>query len=538
MMGRNALKWLGMFLVLCFSGSACAGSIACRPNSNPACLAPYPIEFSGGGIPSDIGIVQFSSPAVARLGLINDAEQDIVVGTTGGYVIAYHADGTLLWWHKTGNVAVQSKPAIADIDGDGKPEIVVGAGDTNALGGGVYVLHNDGTLKCAFATSSSAAGVYSSPALGRLDNTRPNEMQIVFGSFDQHIRALHADCSLWWIKGIADDVIDTVWSSPALYDLDGDGQLDVLIGQDSGHGTLPNGVQVGGQVRAFRGNGVGELPGFPKKLEDVVYSSPAIGDISGTGKPAIAVGYGHCWDLPGCAPGGAWHTDTDEAVYAWNASGANLAAAWPYPTPGEASRTDSPALADLDGDGKLETIIGTLNKATPPAVDQYGNMLVIRSDGTAYPGWPQQTWIAFTCSANVQWLDAYASPIAVDINGDGFPEILAVAAVYVMVWDRSGNLLSRVAPGVCGSGTPASYYQMQSWYAIQSTPTAADLFGDGKIELVVASANGAGNLGALYVWQFANSSASMKSMPWPQFRHDALNTGVYRGDEIFKNGFD
>ena len=36
-------------------------------------------------------------------------------------------------------------------------------------------------------------------------------------------------------------------------------QIDVIIGQDSGQGTLTNGRQVGGQVRAFRGTGVGEL---------------------------------------------------------------------------------------------------------------------------------------------------------------------------------------------------------------------------------------------------------------------------------------
>lgn len=537
---------LGMLLWPCsflLAPTLCIGAqIACPASTNPACAPGFPVEFSGSGVPADIGFVQFSSPAIARLGLNADTKQDILIGTTTGYVIAYHGDGSFLWAYKTGSIPIQSKPAVADIDGDGAPEVVVAAGDASLNGGGVYILRANGTLKCAFTALNYRAGlpngVYSSPALGRLDASRPNEMQIVFGSFDTHVRAIRPDCSLWWIKGVPDDVIDSVWSSPAIYDLDRDGVKDVVIGIDAGIGLLPNGRRVGGQIRAFRGNGVGEVPGFPLKLDEVVYSSPAIGDLAGTGSAAVVAGNGRCWDIAACAPDGDAQIVT-EAMFGLSASGAPLSG-WPYATPNQSTRTVSPALADLDGDGRLETIISTLIKDSGPTPnDRNGYMHVVRSDGTAYPGWPVMPVTADSCSTDVNWGPAFASPIVVDLDGDGQLEILSPVAVQVSVWARNGVQRSYTHVDAC-TGTPnPAIFQLRVNSGVYSTPAAADIDGDGKIEVVVGSSSTLGGpKGALFAWKFPNSSATPASLPWPQFRHDALNTGVYVGDRIFRNGFD
>lgn len=539
MMNRLMMKaFKGLLTCLVLSGAANATQIACPNATNPGCLAGFPVEFSGPGIPSDVGNVLFSSPAVVRLGIVADAVKDIVIGTTGGYVIAYHGDGSFLWAYKTGNVPVHSKPAIADIDGDGQLEIVVGVGAAGVVGGGVYVLRRNGTLKCAFTdldpTYNGGWGIYSSPALAKLDHTRPNEMQAVFGGFDMHIRAMRPDCSLYWDKGRSDLVVDTVWSSPAVYDLDRDGQIDVVIGEDSDDIVI-NGTQLpaGGLVRAFRGNGAGELPGFPIMLNEVVYSSPAIGDLAGNGQPAIVVGNGRCYDYSACTP--QPHPVT-EATFAWSRSGSALVG-WPYSMPSQSTRKASPALADLDGDGKLETVINTLIKTdTPSTNDVDGYMHVVRSNGTPYPGWPVQPNLAATCSTDVHY-GSTTSPIVVDLTGDGVPEIVMSNGVEVMVWDRNGNQLSRTHTDACANPNPAVLVLRTPTGAF-NTPTAADLRGNGHIALIVGAAAAGNAPGALYAWEFPNSVASAKNMPWPQFRHDALNTGVYSGDLIFRNGFD
>jgi hypothetical protein len=67
-------------------------------------------------------------------------------------------------------------------------------------------------------------------------------------------------------------------------DLDNDGSMEVIIGADFNHGTL----------HVFRGDG-SEMPGFPKStgIEQTIYSSPAIADLNGDGWLDIIVGTGN-----------------------------------------------------------------------------------------------------------------------------------------------------------------------------------------------------------------------------------------------------
>ena len=75
-----------------------------------------------------------------------------------------------------------------------------------------------------------------------------------------------------------------VWSTPAVGDLYGDGRKEVVVGTG-----LYWAAPAGNQVLAFDSHGK-TLVGFPVAVNGRTFSSPALGDVLGTGKPQIAIG--------------------------------------------------------------------------------------------------------------------------------------------------------------------------------------------------------------------------------------------------------
>ncbi|MBL0222945.1 MAG: hypothetical protein IPQ17_09500 [Xanthomonadales bacterium] len=78
--------------------------------------------------------------------------------------------------------------------------------------------------------------------------------------------------------------------------------------------------------------------------------------------------------------------------------------------------------------------------------------------------------------------------------------------------------------------------------AFYNTAAIADLDGNGRLEVIGAGTNSnvpghAGQYVTVYAWTF-NSSNAGQPVDWPMFRRDAINSGVYRSDVIFANGFE
>ena len=87
---------------------------------------------------------------------------------------------TTLWTFETsGNV--RSSPALGDVDGDGRLEVIIGSGDYR-----VYALNGeDGSLLWTYETGGR---IMSSPALSDLD--RDYVVEIVVGSYDSRLYVL------------------------------------------------------------------------------------------------------------------------------------------------------------------------------------------------------------------------------------------------------------------------------------------------------------------------------------------------------------
>ena len=150
-----------------------------------------------------------------------------------------------------------SSPVLADLDGDGSDEIIVGDD-----GGLLHGLTQDGRELPGFPLQTGSL-IEASPAVGDLDGD--GSPDVVVGSWDGRMYAWdHAGRALpGWPVAAGDQFI----SSAALVDLTGDDLPDVVAGSKDGF--------------LYAWNGRGEsLPGFPVSLGAYVFSSPWVGDLT------------------------------------------------------------------------------------------------------------------------------------------------------------------------------------------------------------------------------------------------------------------
>jgi MYXO-CTERM domain-containing protein len=161
----------------------------------------------------------------------------------------------------------------------------------------------------------------------------------------------------------------------------------------------------------------------------------------------------------------------------------------------------APAVADIDGDGKLEIVFATWS----------GTVYVVNAKGQDLPGWPKRLPLVPSCSLDPSkptpqpCMDTahdfargtYGSPVVVDMNKDGHPEIVVGAFdgnIYVFKSDATildGFPVALVARSTATPGPSR----------IMSTPTVADLNGDGIPEIMSGSnqqVGGGGSAGQVF----------------------------------------
>jgi len=406
--------------------------------------------------------------------------------------------------------------AAADVNGDGKPDILVAnqCQTSNCSNGAVSVLLNNGDGTFQVGGSYPSGGEYTLWAAtgdvngdGKADVVLTNEC------------VSNSDCSqgtVGVLLGNGDGTFQTPITYPTnnngqfvvLADVNGDGKLDIVLADECSDSNCTSGA-----VIVMLGNGDGTFqPGVSYNSGGLYALGLAVGDTNGDGKLDIMV-TNECQSNSDCSG--------SVGVLLGNGDG-TFQPAVGYNTGGN----DAGAIqaADMNGDGKLDIVVenNCLSNCSSGGI----SILLGNGDGTfqtavstATPqslGWQSLVVGDFNGDHKLdvasggsdalllgngdgtlqaaQFLGASGiGTVTADFNGDGRPD-LAVGAVTILL-NVSNGFVIPTTTAVVSSSNPSSFGQSVTFTATVTpqaagTPTGTVTFNDGSTQLGQSSLSG------------------------------------------------
>jgi hypothetical protein len=233
--------------------------------------------------------------ALAAGDLKGDGGREIVATSYGNFVTAFNLDGTIMWRYNS-NDAIESGAVIGDIDKDGKPEVVFGSDTTTSPyfqnGGLINVLDAGGSAKYRIPIGES---IRSSPVLADLQGNGYLDIVVGTGSYiSQFVAPSNASRQAadaiyavdfqghtvpGWPYATTSDFsqLRHTIAPPAVADLLGDGNLEVVAEDSQGFVHV---VGANGQPLAGWAGGIQVIPPGGSPGGDT-YASPIVVTIGG-----------------------------------------------------------------------------------------------------------------------------------------------------------------------------------------------------------------------------------------------------------------
>jgi len=348
---------------------------------------------------------------------------------------------------------------IADLDGDGKPDVAVTCGSDM-----IEIYRNISTNGTLSATSFAPPVVLpiNSASLGNLvaaDLTGDGKLDLISEDYDDnHVIVVKNLCTTGNITSntFGAPVTFTVGNVPnsvAVLDLDGDGKPDIAVANrtDSTLGVLRN-TSTPGTITT---NSFAPMVAFATGANP---QNVAIADIDGDGKPDLA-----------SADANYNGTTPSLSVLRNLSTPGNLA----FATHVDFTGPEDPfpiAIGDIDGDGKPDVVIGS----------QPGGQVVSIYHNQSTPGSITTNSLAtpvnFTAGAWVNWLALG------DLNGDGKPDVVAT----LQSPSQMDVFINQSTPGIITNNSLASP-QVFSSGDNPNGVAVGDLDGDGRPDIVFAN---------------------------------------------------
>jgi len=345
-------------------------------------------SYIQGAIPDGLFAPSYAElySTIAIGDVLGDKRLEVVCAGADGIVNVFDAFGNEPVIYFRTNDKIRAAPVLADLDGDGKKDIIVGSmdmrlyafkGDGQSLPGfplylgsdirtsiaitdennpkivvlgsdnRLFLVNRDGTIDSGFPKDLSISPLltYSPPVVGDIDRDGNQEIvTIVNSGYDYRLIILDLSGN---IKYQSQDLIrNPAYTAPALADIDGDGFLEILVAAKNNiYAFNHNGTLVTNYPFACDSTySITEVVSGWLITTDVPFvynSSLVLGDINSDGTTDIIIGSPHY------------------GLLGYKTRKGDMPGYFPLMTKGAVNA--APLLFDLDKDGDLEIAVGDDN---------------------------------------------------------------------------------------------------------------------------------------------------------------------------------